>query len=140
MFEGDERQHHGMLIELDAVNHALCEHTDRARGGLHLRLLVNLLDCHSKFVSLTYQGCHLCRDTKSAGATFAEEMGCPHHNPGKCLHAPLALLHSTFYANAVMRLWNQLGGMLGPVECSLQRLCIREGLRTHARRHRHRVE
>jgi len=44
MFEGDERQHHGMLIELDAVNHALCEHTDSARGGFYLRLLINLLD------------------------------------------------------------------------------------------------
>ena len=96
----------------DAVNHAVCEHTDRARGGFHLRLLINLLDRHSKFVSLTYQGRHLCRDTKSAGATCAEEMWCPHHNPGKCLHAPLALLHSAFYANPVMRLWHQLGGVL----------------------------
>jgi hypothetical protein len=65
-----------MLVELDAVNHALSEHANSTRGGLYLRVLIHLLDRRSEFVPLAYEGRDLSRDTKSARATFAEERGC----------------------------------------------------------------
>jgi hypothetical protein len=38
-----------MLIELDAVNHALGEYANSARGGFYLRVLIHLLDRRSEF-------------------------------------------------------------------------------------------
>jgi len=65
-----------MLVELDAVNHALSEHANSAHGGFYLRVVIHLLDRCSEFVPLAYEGGDLLRDTKGARATFAEERGC----------------------------------------------------------------
>jgi len=65
-----------MLVELDAVDYALSEHANSAHGGFYLRVLIHCLDCCSEFVPLAYEGRDLFRDTKSAGATFAEERVC----------------------------------------------------------------
>jgi len=65
-----------MLVKLDAVNHALSEYANSARGGLYLRVLIYLLDRCSEFLALAYEGRDLLRYMKSARATFAEERGC----------------------------------------------------------------
>jgi hypothetical protein len=62
-----------MLVELDAVNHTLSEHTYSARGGLYLHLLIHLLDRRREFMPLAYESRDLFRNTKSARATFAAE-------------------------------------------------------------------
>jgi hypothetical protein len=64
-----------MLVELDAVNHALGEHPNGARGGFYLRVLIHFFDRRSQFVPLTDEDRHLFRDTKSACATCTEERG-----------------------------------------------------------------
>src|SRR5215471_20895867 len=134
MFEGDERQHHRMLIELHPVNDALREHADSARGVLYLRAPIQLLHRRAEFPPLPYKRRHICRQTKSPGTTLPQETWRIDHNPGKCLHCPLTLLHAAFDAHPVVRLRQQVRGVLRPVEGSLPGFSIREGLLTHARR------
>src|SRR6266568_8891138 len=97
-----------MLIELDAVNDALGEHANSARGRFYLRVLIHLLHRCSEFVPLAYEGRDLLRYTKGARATFAEERGGQDHNPGKGFHAPLAFLYPAFDAHPVIGLRHQV--------------------------------
>jgi len=64
-----------MFVELDAVNYALGEYPNGARGGLYLRVLIHLFDRRSELIPLTDEDRHLFRDAKSARAACTEERG-----------------------------------------------------------------
>src|SRR5437868_4436369 len=140
VFEGDERQHHRVLVELHPVNDARREHTDRACGVLYLRAPIQLLHRRTEFPPLPYKRRHAGRHTKSPGTTLPQKRWRRDHNPGKRRHGALAFLHTAFDAHPVVRLWHQLGGVLDSVESPLQGLSIGEGLLTHARRRSHGVQ